>query len=464
MQAAAKGGVVGVVAGYVCSSGAYPACFHEPANQRIPRLTLRDRCLVLANRLPYPIDDGWKRRTFHVLRGLAANAPVTLVAFHAPGTDKAIDDLEAAIPGIVVKAVPPPRFRTLRAAILGLVTETPFPMWRVDSRRFDVAVKEVCARGDIAQVVVEVAYMFPYAKRMGGMYCTIIDTHNIDSLVLDRYARTMRGVRGWYARMTARKLKAQESDSFAAAGQVWVCSRKEADCLERIVPEASVAVVPNGVDTTYFSPHNVREHTAPNARNLLFFGRLDYYPNADGIRYFLESVLPRIWARDATVRFALAGRGKIDESVRRMASLDHRIRIHGAVPDLRPVILEAAAVVVPLRSGGGTRLKILEALSMGKPVVSTTIGMEGLDLTPGKHLEVADGAQEFADRTFELLNDNARAEALGRSGRDAVVARYDWSAIEDQIGGIIARVHEEWGNCQGRAQVEERSTTTTLDP
>jgi glycosyltransferase involved in cell wall biosynthesis len=355
-----------------------------------------------------------------------------MVAFD-PGDDgTAVRGLLAALPAIEVRTVPAPRLADVRAAVLGLVTRTPYPIWRVRSRAFRSVVRELYARGDIGRIVVEVAYMYPYADLSSPRHCTIVDTHNIDSLVLQRYAETMRGVRRWYAGMTARKLAVREAATFRTADEVWVCSQAEAGYLERVVPEARVSVVPNGVDTSFFSPGD-RHAGEPRTRSVLFFGRLDYYPNADAIRHFIDAVLPGIWARDPTVRFDLAGQGELDQSVRRLAAVDARVRLHGAVQDLRPIIAHSAVVVVPLRSGGGTRLKILEALAMARPVVSTTVGMEGLDLSPGEHLEVADDAQDFADRTLELLNDRERAETLGRRGREAVVGRYDWRGIEGRI-------------------------------
>jgi glycosyltransferase involved in cell wall biosynthesis len=187
--------------------------------------------------------------------------------------------------------------------------------------------------------------------------------------------------------------------------------------------------VPNGVDTGYFQP----DDSPPAADRVLFFGRLDYYPNIDGLEFFVRDILPVLKRRRPGIELHIVGSGST-AGIESFVAADPAVRVIGRVADLRGALRSASVVVVPLRVGGGTRLKVLEALSMARPVVSTTIGAEGIDVRSGEHLVLADGADAFATAVADLLDDPAAALAIGRDGRRLVTARYDWS----RIGGIVA--------------------------
>jgi glycosyltransferase involved in cell wall biosynthesis len=192
--------------------------------------------------------------------------------------------------------------------------------------------------------------------------------------------------------------------------------------------------VPTGVDTAYFTPNGTAEEPA----RLVFTGSMDWHPNDDAMRWFIDAVLPRIRAAVPGVSLAIVGRkpGRpLIEAARRAA-----VEVTGTVDDVREHVARAAVFVVPLRIGGGTRLKIFEALSMGKPVVSTTIGAEGLPLEEGVHLVRADGPAAFADAVVALLRDPARRRALGQAGRRLVEERYGWPQVARRFEAHCARV------------------------
>ncbi len=390
--------------------------------------------MVLANRLPWPVDDGWKRRTYHVLRALTASAPVTLVTFRS-GPEQEAEALSAALPGpLEVVQIGPSRVRRWLSIPLGVVTGTPFLTWRVRSPRFTEAVRRLGGARRYRLAIAELTHLYSHLRVLPEDCTRVIDTHNIDSLVMARYAgnRDRSAAWRWYAQRTAAQLREQEVRDFRHAHEVWVCSEGEAEWVLAHVPGGNARVVPNGVD-----PDAFRSESFPPAiqGRLVFFGRLDYHPNADGIVWFANEILPRIQAVRPDAELCIAGPGETPE-LSELASR-HGIRLLGTVPDVRPVVASAAAVIVPLRSGGGTRLKILESLALGRPVITTAVGMEGLDLAPGRDLLVADGVDGFADAVLRVLTDRRLADALGESGRTSI-ARYDWRAIEHAISRWVS--------------------------
>jgi glycosyltransferase involved in cell wall biosynthesis len=199
------------------------------------------------------------------------------------------------------------------------------------------------------------------------------------------------------------------------------------------VPGLPVDVVPNGVDLERFVPVGGR----PKAAAVLFTGSLDYPPNAEGILWFATEVLPRLRARQPEVRLTIVGRNP-PRRVRALAA-DPTVEVTGRVDDLKPYHEAAAVAVAPLRSGSGTKLKVLEALAVGRPLVATAVAAEGIAVVDGVHLLVRDDPDEFARAVAELLEDPARGAALAAAGRRLVVERYDWDALADRMHDSLRR-------------------------
>ncbi len=399
---------------------------------------MRDAILMLTNRLPWPVDDGWKRRTFHVVHALAGHGRVTLQTFHE-GAPRDVAALVDAVPGrLEVVTVRPPAGARLLAAPLGVVSGTPFLTWRVRSRRFTESVRRLHRERQFRVAVAGLTHLYRHLRVLPDTCLRVIDTHNIDSVVMARYAANpdRNAAWRWFARRTARQLRRQELRDFAHADSVWVCSEAEAAWAEKHVPEAHAVVIPNGVDTRAFRADSWQP---PVPDRILFFGRMDYHPNADGAAWFAESMFPAIRAARPEAELILAGPGDPPE----LRALRDKPGIHclGPVPDVRPIIASAGVVVVPLRSGGGTRLKILESLAMGRPVVTTTVGMEGLALRPDRDLLTVDTAEAMTEAVLRVLSDPSLGERLGASGRETVGA-YDWASIE---ASIVARLEEATG-------------------
>jgi glycosyltransferase involved in cell wall biosynthesis len=212
-----------------------------------------------------------------------------------------------------------------------------------------------------------------------------------------------------------------------------VVSEREHARLRRLAPGYQpVAVVPNGVD---LPSHSIRGD-APEPDSLIFSGALTYSANFDAAAYFLRDIFPRVRAVRPGARLSITG--QLDGVPIDRLPAGAGVRFTGYLPDIRPAIARSWVSVVPLREGGGTRLKILESLALGTPVVATSKGAEGLDLLPGRDIVIADSPAEFAAAVAQLLGDPERRAALSRNGRSAVEARYDWRMIGRQLDDFIA--------------------------
>jgi glycosyltransferase involved in cell wall biosynthesis len=291
-------------------------------------------------------------------------------------------------------------------------------------------------------LIAESIFMAGYLDLVPRGVPLIIDTHNIDSVMYNRYLTTLSpGPRRWYTAATVRRIAALEARTLQGASVVWVCSDVERELAQRIAPGCRALTVPNGVDTGSFTP---RPDANVVANQLLFFGRLDYYPNSDGLAFFAREILPLVRVARPDVVLHVVGTGA-SRDVLALAEAEPAIRLVGRVGDPRDALASAAVVVVPLRVGGGTRLKILEALSMARPVVTTSIGAEGLPVEHERHLLRADTAQDFATAIVSLLADRALAERLGAQGRALVRDGFDWTQVHrlvtESLNELIGAPH-----------------------
>lgn len=266
----------------------------------------------------------------------------------------------------------------------------------------------------------------------------VIDTHDIAYDLVRQVAHSnVAPGRRILAAINWRKLAREERAAYRSADGVVVCSEADRKRVLEDVPKARVAIVPNAADLGFFAPR--AEGPPADASTVLFFGLLSTLPNADGLRFFLHEIWPRIAARRAGARCKIVG-AQPPDWLRALAG--PRIEVTGLVGDLRPDLAAAAVVVVPLRLGSGTRLKIVEAMAMAKPIVSTTLGAEGIDAVPGRDLLIADDPEAFAAAVVRILDDPELAARLAGAGRVLAQQRYSWSgaalALERFFAELIA--------------------------
>jgi glycosyltransferase involved in cell wall biosynthesis len=227
-----------------------------------------------------------------------------------------------------------------------------------------------------------------------------------------------------------------EGRTLARFDRVLAVSEADRDMFERLYPSAlrhPARVIPTGVDTSFFTA----VPSAGDSRTLVFTGSMDWLPNEDAMTWFCRDILPDVRAREPNTSLVIVGRAPTP-AVQRLAG-DSGITVTGRVEDVRPYVNDSAVYVVPLRIGGGTRLKIFEAMAMGKAVVSTTVGAEGLPVTPGRDVLIADEPRQFADAIVALLRNVDLRRALERTARALVVERYDWSAVAGELEDALIR-------------------------
>ncbi len=269
-----------------------------------------------------------------------------------------------------------------------------------------------------------------------------LNCHFFEHVVLEQYARLERNPwKKYYARMEAHLMRIAERRGSHRVSRAMVCSQVDERLLRRFRQDLPIFVVPNVVDTDLIHPVE-RSPTDGTDPVLLFSGQMDWYPNRDAVEYFARAILPRVRAECPKVRFIVAGRNPPAQFVEQFKS-DPRIEFTGTVLDIRPYLAAATLVVVPLRFGSGTRIKILEACAAGKPVVSTSIGAQGLILEAGKEIILADDPAEFARAVVTMLRDPAQCDGIASCSRAAVTERYSHRTLKKSLDAFVSSLPTE---------------------
>jgi sugar transferase (PEP-CTERM/EpsH1 system associated) len=399
------------------------------------------RLLWLKSDLLLPLDKGGKLRSWHLLRRLAARHDITYLAFTAPDTPKAdVDGMRevAADVQTVVRSDPAKgSFRFYADAAMHLVDPLPYAVGKYRSAAFRRRLDDLLKERAFDLIVCD--FLFPAVNLPDRLPCpAVIFTHNVESEIWRRYAATATTPlsRRLYSIQYARMLRYEERALRRFDG-VLAVSSADRSTFARLYPGAvhgPVHVVPTGVDTEYFTA----PPSDPRSRKLVFTGSMDWLPNEDAMLFFCREVLPRVREAEPAVTLSIVGRVPTP-AVSRLAA-DTGVEVTGRVDDVRPYVRDAAVYVVPLRIGGGTRLKIFEAMAMGRAVVSTAIGAEGLPVTSGEHLVIADEPDAFARETVRLLREVERRRRIEAAARTLVADRYDWSAVAGELETALAHI------------------------
>ncbi len=393
----------------------------------------RSTIILFANRLPVPVDDGWKRRTFHVIRALTTIAPVQLIVFGGPGAGA---DQAVLGPLVTVHAVRARRFPKPLALAASLLLDRPLQQLLHYSTEIDAIIASIALDHHIVAAGCASVFLADYlslVRAVSPRCYTFVDTHNIDSLYYRRLADTSRSwIRRMAFRHTAYRTEALEHRVFPRVTETWVCSTPESKRLSSTMPEATVRVIANGAD--------VPRARTPDKRlagsTALFFGRLDYEPNADAVRLLCRDIWPIVRKSLPSATLRIVGSGDTT-ALLSLISRDGSIDLAGRVEDIAAELDAVSVVVVPLRSGGGTRLKILEAMAAGCAVVTTTIGGEGIALEDEEHALIRDAIPAFAEAIVRLLRNHDQALRIGRAAQELVLREYEWGVLEADIASAI---------------------------
>jgi polysaccharide biosynthesis protein PslH len=297
------------------------------------------------------------------------------------------------------------------------------------AKRFDLVNLEFTFLGD------RKLRQAPPGERLPSL---VVDSHNIDYDLARQYACASGSlVRRLYAEANWRKLRREELRTYRNADGVYLCSAVDEQRLLDEVPGIRTTVIPNAADVEYYKPRPT--DPPPDGRTVVYFGLLSYLPNIDGVIHFVRNIWPRIAEVHPDARCKIIG-GRPPPSL--LALAGPRIELTGFVADLRPHLAAAATLVVPLRLGGGTRLKIVEGMAMGKAIVSTKLGAEGIEAVHGRDILIEDQPAAFADAVNRLLTDPSLAARIGQSARQLAVERYAWSGAARALEGFYRRILE----------------------
>jgi sugar transferase (PEP-CTERM/EpsH1 system associated) len=390
--------------------------------------------LWLKSDLLLPLDKGGKLRTWHLMRHLARRHEITYLAF-ADGLADGMSEVARRIETIPRSDPGKGSVRFYADAALHLLDPLPYAVAKYRSRAFARRLNELLSEQSFDLIVCD--FLFPAVNLPRRLPCpAVLFTHNVESEIWRRHAETRTGVAHLLYRIQHARMLRYEARTLGRFDGVLAVSDADRHTFARLYPEVirqPVHVVPTGVDTGFFPASPSPE----DGRTIVFTGSMDWLPNEDAMTYFCREILPRIRADEPDASLAIVGRAPTP-AVRRLAD-DHGVTVTGRVDDVRPFMKEAAVYVVPLRIGGGTRLKIFEAMAMGKAVVSTTVGAEGLPVTSGEHVMIADDPTLFARTVVRLFRDVGRRRALEAAARALVIERYDWSSVAGELETALMR-------------------------
>jgi glycosyltransferase involved in cell wall biosynthesis len=410
------------------------------------------RILWLKTELLHPVDKGGKIRTYHMLKALRREHHVTYLTLDDGSGAADAAELAAEYCHELVRV--PHRVRAKFSAgfyaelASNLVSPLPYFMKKYESEGMRREIETRARAGefdvlvcDFLQPSVNVPARLPFAS--------VLFQHNVEAMIWKRHYEVQRNpVKKAYLYGQWRKSFAYERAACRRFDSVVAVSREDARTMRRDYGVERVADVPTGVDTDYFRPgayhggNNNGLHPGSNgndagraAHNLVFTGSMDWLPNEDAIQYFTREIMPMVKERVPDVTLTVVGRNPYASLVE-LSKRDPSVIVTGRVEDVRPYMDGAAAYVVPIRVGGGTRLKIYEAMAMEQPIVSTTIGAEGLPVRDGAHLLIADTPQEFAAAVVRVLTDKPLAGALGASAARLVREEFGWERVAASFAEI----------------------------
>ena len=392
------------------------------------------RVLFIAQVFPYPLDSGPKIRAYYVLRYLAARHRVTLVAFIThPRELRYVDHLASFCEAVY----PVERSRSLWregvAMARSLLTGRPFMIERHFDAEMARLVKDLAAKGRYDLVHVDQVKVAQYALGIEGVP-RVIDKHNAYALVLKGVAETDPSpLRRLVARFDWRRMARYEGMLCRAFDGVVAVTETDRDALLRFSGDGRpIPVIPIATDCEAVQP--VRRRA--DARDILILGSLFYPPNVDGAVWFAREILPRVRAEVPGARLLLVGGRPAPEVV--ALGRKKGVEVTGYVEDLRPYLERTAVMAVPLRFGSGMRVKILDGLAWGLPMVSTSVGCEGIDVTPERDILLADAPEAFARQVVRVLRDRRLADDLSANGRRLAEQRYDWRVLYPRWDEVYA--------------------------
>jgi sugar transferase (PEP-CTERM/EpsH1 system associated) len=403
--------------------------------------------LYFATHQAWPINTGARVRDYHLARHLAARCSVTFAEMTRAGEERCKPPEHSRLASIVT--LHKSHSYTPYKVLMGLTGPKPLTVLNCWSRRMASELAAALRFRKFDCVQVEGVHLMEYLPVIQGVLSSppiVLDWHNIESELMRRYAEiSVSPIKRLVAKRTAKLIERAEDHLLDACSTHTVTSERERQKLVARWPGANIQVIPNGVDTGAYSLNEIaqasrRTGQGNSKQSILFVGSMDYHANIDAVMWFSRTAWPEISRKHPNVHFMIVGRDPVPE-VRALAS--DRVHVTGTVDDVRPFYATALAAVVPIRSASGTRLKILEAMAAGVPVVSTRFGAEGIEAEDNIHILLADTGQEVVGAVDRIISSPETRKALSAAARALVITHYDWSIIGEQLYRIHCELLQE---------------------
>jgi glycosyltransferase involved in cell wall biosynthesis len=376
----------------------------------------------------WPVNTGGRLRSFHLISELSRDHQVTVLTTHHPeeGGDGLARHLPRCENVVSVPHAPVKRnsLQFLWALVRSWPTALPVDLHKSRIEKLAQRVQRELSSGKFDLCVADFLFAVPNMPA-AGTTPIVFFAHNVEYMIWKRLCENgMGALRSGLLQIEWRKMRRYEHQACARADLTIAVSEEDQRLLRQGAPGSSIEAIPTGVDLDYFQ---VGDRSMEHPTEIVFSGSMDWHPNEDAVLYFIESILPLLRRKMPELSMTVVGRNPT--RMLQKVARDSGVKVTGTVADVRPFVRRGAVYVVPLRIGGGTRLKIFEALAMGKAVVSTSIGAEGLPLEDGRHFLRADTPEAFAGRTLSLLADRGRRRELGDAGRRLLEQHYSWASV-----------------------------------
>lgn len=398
------------------------------------------KILFLAFEVPYPLDRGGRIKTYFYLKALAKSNQVTLVALaRTPECSEKLEYLgsELSICSFHSIYIGLSSLRKARIAVQSLFQEEPFVMSLYGSSKGKRLVDHLIRMNSFDLIYADHLHMAQYVPKTTKAM-TLLDQHNVETIVLQRFLDTRSELPlRLFAQLELSKMSRYEPQECRRFDAIWVTTEVDRRIIAPwIRPDQFIQVLPIGVDTGFFRP----EKSDRDPATILSVGTLNWPANSDGVMWFCTEILPLLKEHNPEVKYVIVGANP-PTAISRLAD-DPAVEITGWVEDIRPYLAKSTVLAVPLRGGSGMRVKILDALAAGIPIVSTSVGCEGIEVTPGVNILLADDVSEFAQKLATLLQSPQLQSQLSQNGIRLARDKYDWEIICDQIGASVTELKE----------------------
>ncbi len=384
-----------------------------------------------------PLDAGGKIRSYHIAKELAKIHEVTLFTFYVEEPNDEHHTLTSVFHKVVTHPLKIGANRDLREVLSYLKSffaSLPYSITKYCRPEVAEHLRKVLAAEKYDVILCDFLSPAPVIPFDGGIP-VVIFTHNVEAMIWKRHWEVATNpIWKFVFKREYEKMRAAECHYLNASTHVLTVSETDTALFAKDISATKISTIPTGVDIDYFKPDGTEE-----GDSLVFTGSMDWMPNEDGILYFVEEILPLIRKQRPTTRLMIVGR-KPGNKIKALATSDRGIEVTGRVDDIRPYIAKGSVYVVPIRVGSGTRLKIFEAMAMGKAIVSTTIGAEGLPVTSGSDIVLADSPQNFADEVCRMLSSQEERTRIGHGARKLVEEKYSWTAVAKDVEKVLSSI------------------------